>query len=60
MSRGERTVQRNSFAACAQFAPNSRALRASSETGCGKLAKHLHTNEKLCDEQRVVHKEQDS
>ena len=43
-------MQRNCFAACAQFAPNSRALRASRETACGKLSKHLRANEKVCDE----------
>jgi len=51
-------MQRSSFAARAQFAPNSRALRASREAACGELAKHLHANEKVCDERRVVHKEQ--
>jgi hypothetical protein len=57
-SRGERTMQRNSFAARAQFAPNSRALRELREAGCGELSKHLRANENLCYEWRVVHKEQ--
>jgi len=47
-------MQCNGFAACAQFAPHSRALRASREAACGKLSKHLHVNEKLCDERRAL------